>query len=85
MNNSQSKTDSAPNNENEDGSAQNIDNNKWKKSNSKLNTFGNPKNSVLKELLQMKQENNKLFKAYGKDHNDLIWDEGVQPAENSLK
>jgi hypothetical protein len=28
MNNSQSKTDSAPNNENEDGSAQNIDNNK---------------------------------------------------------
>jgi hypothetical protein len=54
-------------------------------SNSKLNTFGNPKNSVLKELLQMKQENNKLFKAYVKDHNDLIKDDGIQPDGNSLK
>ena len=85
MNNSQSKTDSTPNNENEDDSTQNIDNNKRKKSNSKLNTFGNQKNSVLKELLQLKQENNKLFKAYGQDHNDLIDNEGIQPAEYSLK
>ena len=86
MNNSQNKADITPNNENDEDSTQiNSDNNKRKKSNSKLNTFGNPKNSVLKELLQMKQDNNKLFKAYAKDHNDLIEDEGVQPAGNALK
>ena len=86
MSNSQNKTDSAPQDENDAEVTNRIDDNvQQKKSNTKLNTFGNPKNSVLKELLQMKQDNNKLFKAYIKDHNDLIQDEGIQPASNSLK
>jgi hypothetical protein len=86
MSNSQNKADPAQQDENDADFNNKIgDNNQQMKSNTKLNTFGNPKNSVLKELLQMKQENNKLFKAYIKDHNDLIQDEGVQPASNSLK
>lgn len=43
-----------------------------KKSNSNVNTFGNSKNSILKELLQMKQENNKMIKEQLKAKGDLL-------------
>lgn len=43
-----------------------------KKSNSNINTFGNSKNSILKELLQMKQENNKMAKEQLKAKSDLL-------------
>ena len=86
MSNSQNKVDSTPQDENDGEFANNTDQiAQHKKSNPKLNTFGNSKNSVLKELLQMKQDNNKLFKAYVKDHNDLIQDEGIQPAADTFK
>lgn len=73
------------NQEGDENSSNVRDKHKTKKSKEKLATFGSHKNSVLKELLQMKQENNKLFKPQAQDSNSLVEKEGVQPSGNTFK
>lgn len=55
-----------------------------KKSNPKLNTFGNPKqNNVLKELLQMKQENNQYYKDLANNNSDGLNEDSINQAKSN--
>jgi len=83
MNNSRHKEDSPTKVGKGDNLPGSRERKKRKKSSSKDNSFGGTKNNVLKELLQMKQDNNKLYKDKSNRKNDLFENQSVSKSNDT--